>query len=184
MDSDHSYPTLATLSNDYEVSYSVTLNSINAQNVFLGATGVYWNNYIKPGSFSSYTKNGQLCLDWYCQAWTFIEAMNIGQQYEFSFNYQDGEVHASRCANGANCISETNMAVNRQMPGNGAFSQVTFKLWGTSRGADGTLCDLQVRDFRQDRRRAAQPNARDSIDDIKTSFKRSEDRHCPACGYQ
>jgi len=188
MDSDFLYPTLATLSNDYEVSYSVTLNSINEQNVFLGAKTpsryVYWNNYIKPGSFSGETQNGQLCLDSYCQAWTFTEPMNIGQQYEFSFQYHDGVAHASRCSNGANCISETNMAVTQQMLGQGAtpFSSVTFKLNFGSRGADGTLCNLQVRDFRQDRRRAVQPNAKDSIDDIKTSFKRSEeDRHCPAC---
>jgi len=192
MDSDFLYPTLATLSNDYEVSYSVTLNSINEQNVFLGATRssgryVYWNNYIKPGTSWQTNQNGHLCLDSSCQAYAFTEAMNIGQQYEFSFQYHDGVAHASRCSNGANCISETNMAVTRQMLGQGAtpISSVTFKLnFGAARGrgADGTLCNLQVRDFRQDRRRAVQPNAKDSIDDIKTSFKRSEeDRHCAAC---
>jgi len=157
MDSSFSYPILATLSNDYEVSYSVKLNSIKNNNAFLVAKGptniygvpgrtAYWNNYLKPGYSSSHTQNGQLCLDAFGESYAFTEAMNIGQQYEFSFQYQDKVVNASRCSNGANCISETNMAVTYQMYA--PHTQVTFVLNNDLRGADGTLCNLQVRDFR------------------------------------
>jgi len=186
MDTYFGYPTLATLSNDYEVSYSVTLNSIKTQNALLAATSPgrypYWNNYVKSSGSQNFP-NSHLCVDSSCESYAFTEPMNIGQQYEFSFHYHDGVAHASRCSNGANCISETNLAVTRQMLGQGAtpFSSFTFELGYGSRGADGTLCNLQVRDFRQDRRRAVQPNARDSSEDIKTSSKRSEYRHCPDC---